>query len=126
MNVAGENNMSFQRKSKQHGISFIGLVFVASILAMAGVVAAQIFPTAMEYMAVQRAAQKAATEGQTPAEIRMVFDKASAVEDIKSITSKDLDISKQGDKVVVAFSYEREIHLVGPAFLTMKYEGRSK
>lgn len=118
--------MSVQRKSRQRGISFVGLVFVASILAMAGVVAAQIFPTAIEYMAVQKAAQKAANEGQTPAEIRSVFDKASQIDDIKSIASKDLDISKQGDKIVVAFSYVREIHLVGPAFLTLKYEGRSK
>jgi hypothetical protein len=118
--------MSFQLKSKQRGISFIGLVFVGSVVAMAGVVAAQVFPTAMEFMAVQKAAQKAATEGQTPAEIRTVFDKASVINDIKSISGKDLDISKQGDKVVVAFSYEREIHLAGPAFLVMKYEGRSK
>jgi Domain of unknown function (DUF4845) len=118
--------MSVQLKSKQRGISFIGLVFVGSVVAMAGVVAAQVFPTAMEFMAVQKAAQKAATEGQTPAEIRTVFDKASTINDIKSISSKDLDISKQGDKVVVAFSYEREIHLAGPAFLVMKYEGRSK
>ena len=118
--------MSVQRKSQQRGISFIGLVFVASILAMAGVVAAQVFPTAIEFLAVQKAAQKAANEGQTPAEIRTIFDKATQIDDIKSISSKDLDISKQGDKVVVGFSYEREIHLVGPAFLTLKYEGRSK
>jgi hypothetical protein len=118
--------MSVQLKSKQRGISFIGLVFVGSVVAMAGVVAAQVFPTAIEFMAVQKAAQKAATEGQTPAEIRTVFDKASVINDIKSISGKDLDISKQGDKVVVAFSYEREIHLAGPAFLVMKYEGRSK
>jgi hypothetical protein len=118
--------MSVNHKSRQRGISFIGLVFVASILAMAGVVAAQVFPTAIEFLAIQKAAQKAATEGQTPAEIRSIFDKASQIDDIKSITSKDLDIGKQGDKVVVAFSYEREIHLVGPAFLTLKYEGRSK
>ena len=118
--------MFVQRKSRQRGISFIGLVFVASILAMAGVVAAQVFPTAIEFLAVQKAAQKAANEGQTPAEIRSIFDKATQIDDIKSISSKDLEISKQGDKVVVGFSYEREIHLVGPAFLTLKYEGRSK
>ncbi len=118
--------MSFQSKSRQRGISFVGLVFVASLIAMAAVVLAQIFPTAIEFMAVQKAVQKAALDGQTPAEIRAVFDKASTIDDIKSIASKDLDISKQGDKVVVAFAYEREIHLVGPAYLTLKYEGRSK
>jgi hypothetical protein len=27
---------------------------------------------------------------------------------------------------VVKFDYQREIHLVGPAFLTLKYTGQSK
>ena len=118
--------MSVQRKSRQRGLSFIGLIVFGSLLAMAGVIAAQIFPTVIEFMAIQKAAQKAAIEGQTPAEVRAVFDKASTIDDIKSVSPKDLDISKQGDKVVVAFAYSREIHLVGPAFLTLKYEGRSK
>jgi len=118
--------MSVPRKASQRGISFIGLLFVASVLAMAGVVIAQIFPTAIEFMAVERAANKAAREGQTPAEIRMIFDKAAQIDDIRSINGKDLDISKQGDKVVVEFSYQREIHLAGPAFLTLKYQGQSK
>jgi hypothetical protein len=126
LKLAGGKYMSMQRRSQQRGISFIGLVFVASVLAMAGVVAAQVFPTALEFMAIQRVAQKVATEGQTPAEIRMAFDKASQIDDIKSVHGKDLEITKEGDKIVVAFSYEREIHLAGPAFLTLKYEGRSK
>jgi uncharacterized membrane protein len=124
--LAGANKMAFQYKSGQRGISFLGLLIVASVIAMAGVVLAQVLPTALEFMAIQKAVQKAAVEGQTPAEIRAVFDKAGTIDDIKSLYSKDLDISKQGDKVVVAFSYEREIHLVGPAFLTLKYAGRSK
>jgi len=118
--------MAVQLKSRQRGISFIGLVVFASLLAMAGVVAAQVFPTLVEYFAIQKAAQKAAIEGSTPEEIRTVFSRAADIDDIKSITPKDLDITKQGDKVVVAYSYQREIHLVGPAFLTLKYEGHSK
>ena len=35
-------------------------------------------------------------------------------------------ISKEGDKIVVSFSYQREIHLAGPGYLTLKYNGRSK
>ena len=93
---------------------------------MGGVVAAQVFPTVMEFLAVEKAAQKAAAEGETPAEIRMVFTKAAAIDNIKSITAEDLDISKQGDKVVVAYSYQREIHLTGPAYLTLKYQGQTK
>lgn len=119
--------MSMQRKSQQRGISFIGLVFTGSVLAMAGVVAAQVFPTVLEFQAISKAVNKAAlSEGGTVAEIRMVFDKAAAVDDIKSISGKDIIVTKESDKVVVSFEYQREIHLVGPAFLTLKYAGRSK
>ncbi len=112
-------------KSKQRGISFIGLLFVGGILAMTGVIAAQVFPTVIEYMAIEKAAQRA-TAGQSVVEVRGLFDKSAEIDNIKSITGKDLEVTKEGDKVVVAFSYQREIHLVGPAFLTLKYAGRSK
>ncbi len=117
--------MTVQTKSKQRGISFIGLLFVGGVLAMAGVVAAQVFPTVLEFMAVQKAVQRASA-GQSVVEVRSIFDKATEIDAISSITGKDLEVSKQGDKVVVAFAYQREIHLVGPAFLTLKYTGQSK
>jgi type II secretory pathway pseudopilin PulG len=117
--------MMTKAKSTQRGISLIGLIFVAAVLAMTGVVAAQVFPTVLEFMAVQKAVQKAAA-GQSVQEVRDIFDKASAIDDIKSISGKDLEISKEGDKVVVAFNYQREIHLAGPGFLLLKYQGRSK
>ncbi len=114
-----------QSKSKQRGISFIGLLFVGGILAMTGVVAAQAFPTVIEYLAIEKAAQRASM-GQSVVEVRTLFDKQTEVDMIKSISGKDLEVTKEGDKVVVAFAYEREIHLAGPAYLTLKYAGRSK
>jgi hypothetical protein len=117
--------MTLQFKSKQRGISFIGLVVVGSMLAMTGVVVAQMFPTYLEYQSILKAVNKA-KEGQSVAEARMIFDKQASVDDIKTITGKDVDVTKEGDKVVVSFAYQREIHLAGPAYLTLKYAGRSK
>lgn len=117
--------MTVQRKSRQRGITFFGLIFVGAVLAITGVVAAQVFPTVVEYQAVLKAVNKA-REGATVAEIRMIFDKAAAIDDIKSIAGGDLEVTKEGDKVVVGFAYQREIHLAGPAFLTLKYAGHSK
>lgn len=117
--------MTVQLRSKQRGISFIGLVFVGAVLACTGVVAAQVFPTAVEFMNIQKAVNRA-KEGNTVPEVQTIFDKAAAIDDIKSINGRDLVVTKEGDKVVVSFSYEREIHLTGPAYLTLKYNGRSK
>ena len=112
-------------QSKQSGISFVGLLFVVGVLACAGVLAAQAFPTVIEYQAALKAVQKAAA-GNTVAEVRQIFDRAAQIDDIKSITGKDLEVTKNGDKVVVKFAYNREIHMFGPAYLLLKYVGQSK
>ena len=117
--------MTVQLRSRQRGISFLGLLFVGTVLAIVGVVAAQVFPTFIEYQAVVKAANKA-SGGSSPAEVRIIFDKAANIDNINSIKGSDLDVTKDGDKIVVTFAYQREIHLVGPAFLTLKYAGRSR
>lgn len=111
-------------KTRQRGISFIGLLFVAVILACGGVVAAQVVPTLIEYQAILKAVNKA-KDGTTVPEVRAIFDRSQAIDDFKSVSGKDLDVRKEGDRVVVAFAYEREIHLFGPAFLLLKYKGES-
>ncbi len=117
--------MSIQFKSKQRGMSFLGLLFVGGFLAVAGVIGAQIVPTAIEYQAIHKAANKS-REGNTVAEVRAIFDRAAAIDNIESIKGKDLEVTKNGDKIVVSFSYQREIHLAGPGYLTLKYSGRTK
>ncbi|MEO6321067.1 MAG: DUF4845 domain-containing protein [Polaromonas sp.] len=112
-------------KHQQRGISFIGILFVGALLACTGIVAAQVLPTLIEFQAITKAASKAAA-GNTVAEVRSIFDKAGQIDDIHSISGKDLDVSKEGDKTVVAFAYTREVHLAGPAYLLLKYNGRSK
>ena len=117
--------MTLQLKSRQRGLSFLGLLVIGGLLAVTGVIGAQILPTAIEYQAVLKAVNKA-REGNSVAEVRRIFDNAAAVDDISSITGKDIGVTKEGDKVVVSFAYQREIHLTGPAYLTLKYTGRSK
>ncbi len=112
-------------KSRQRGISFLGLIFVGGVLAVSGVIAAEVFPTFLEFQAVGKAVQKASAGSSVP-EVRTIFDKAADIDNVKSIKGKDLEVTKEGDKVVVSFAYEREIHLAGPAYLTLKYAGRSR
>jgi len=109
----------------QRGISFIGLLFVAIVVACVGVVVAQVIPTLIEYQAITKAANKA-KEGTTVPEVRAIFDRAQAIDDFQSVSGKDLEVRKDGDKVVVSFGYDREIHLFGPAFLLLKYRGQSR
>ncbi|RYF75494.1 MAG: DUF4845 domain-containing protein [Comamonadaceae bacterium] len=112
-------------RTAQRGISFIGLLFVAVVLACAGIVVAQVIPTLIEWQAIDKAVNKA-KDGATVAEVRSIFERAQAIDDFKSVNARDLDVQKVGDKVVVAYAYEREIHLFGPASLLLRYSGQSR
>ncbi|MDD2843525.1 MAG: DUF4845 domain-containing protein [Rhodoferax sp.] len=116
--------MTSSFKSGQRGITLIGVLFWGILLAGTGVLTAQVVPTVVEFQTIQKAVNKA-KEGNTVPEVRMIFDKTASIDDIKSISGKDLEITKENDKVVVRFAYQREIHLTGPAFLTLKYSGKS-
>ncbi len=117
--------MTIQFRSRQRGLSFLGLLVVGGLLAACGVIIAEVVPTAIEYQGIRRAADKA-QEGTSVAEVRAIFDKVASVDNIKSISGKDLEVSKEGERIVVSFAYQREIHMFGPAYLTLKYSGRSK
>lgn len=111
-------------KSKQQGVSLIGMLFVGGMLVFLGVVGAQVIPTYVEYQTIGKAVEKAKLSGSV-AELRNSFDKAAQIDNIKSITGKDLEVTKEGGKMVISFAYSKEIHLGGPAFLLLKYTGRS-
>ena len=116
--------MAVQLKSKQAGMSFIGIVLVGAIVASAIAVFLQVMPLMSEFNAVKSAVKKAAL-APSPTEARVIFDKMAAIDSIKSIKSGDLDIAVSGSATVITFAYQQEVHLVGPAYLTMKYAGKS-
>lgn len=118
-------HISQKLRGQQRGITFLGLLFIGVIVALLAIVGAQVVPTATEYMSIQKAAKKAAAEGGTVQQVRAAFDRTASVDYITSIAGKDLEITKINDEVVVSFDYVREIHLVGPAYLLLKYSGSS-
>jgi hypothetical protein len=60
-------------------------------------------------------------------EARQAFERQKDIEySISSISGKDLMITKDYDKVVIAFAYEKEVPIAGPVYILIKYEGRSR
>ena len=114
------------KAGRQRGITLFGLLFWAIIVGFAALIGMRVFPAVNEYFTIKRAVNKNATEGSTVAEIRNAFEKQKDVEySIVSITGKDLVITKENEKVVVSFAYDKEVELVKPVFLLIKFEGRS-
>lgn len=114
---------------RQGGFTLIGLIFWAVVICMIALLIMKVAPAVSEYRTIQSMVQKAATEGGTTVpEIRAAYDRyvqiEYGVEEIRS--GRDLDISKEDERVVIRFEYDKEIKLVEPVYLLIKFKGQSR
>ena len=112
----------------QRGITLFGLLFWALLVGFVAYLLVRVLPTVNEYWTIQKSIEKiAAAQPSTVAEARGAFDKQKEIEySSASISGKDLTITKENDKVVIGFSYDKLIPVMGPVFVLIRYEGRSK
>jgi hypothetical protein len=117
-----------QGRGRQRGVTMFGLLFWAIVVGFVALIGMRVLPTLNEYFTIQRAVNKIATEGATTVpEIRNAFEKQKDIEySISSISGKDHQVTKENDKVVIQFAYDKEIEVVSPVYILIKYEGRSK
>jgi hypothetical protein len=115
------------RMRQQRGMSLIGLMAWAIIIGFIGYVAVRVLPTMNEFFTIQRAVNRVAADSPpTVGEVRKAFDKQKDIEySITSISGKDLEVTKENDKLVIRFAYDKEIPLLEPVYLLLKYKGRS-
>lgn len=119
---------SHRPRSAQRGLTLFGLMFWALAAGFVGYLLVRVLPTVNEYVTIQRAIDKiAAEQPATVAEARASFDRQKDVEfSISAVSGKDLEVTKENDRVVLAFAYDKEIPVMGPVYILIKYEGRSK
>ena len=80
----------------------------------------------IEYIAIERAVQKIKNEGSTVRDIQTAFERHRTIDDITSITSRDLDITKEGDKVVISYAYQKKIPILDNVSLVIDFAGTTR
>jgi hypothetical protein len=116
-------------KFHQHGISLIGMIFVALLLAGAVLIGLKTVGPYTEYFAVQRIVGLLADEGNdgaSEAEMRTSFERRAVVDSVEAVKPKDLVFSKQGGKVVVEVEYMRKAPLFGNVSLSFDFKASSR
>lgn len=111
-------------RDRQQGLSLIGLIIVGGLLAFVLLVGFRSVPAFTEYFAIQKAISAVAQEGDGGAsmsDLRRSFDRRSDIDDINTVSSKDLDIFKQGGKVIVEVNYERKVPIAGNVSLLFDF-----
>jgi hypothetical protein len=113
---------------RQRGLTLIGLLFWGILVAVVALVVIRVLPTINEFTTIQRAVKKIAQDQPaTVPEARKAFDRQKDIEySISSISGQDLQITKENDKIVIRFEYNKEVPLVEPVYLLIKYSGEGR
>lgn len=119
--------MTYKKTRKtQQGLSLIGVLFIGLIVVVLLLLGAKLVPAIVEYIAIERAVQKVKNEGQTVGQIRDSFTRYATIDDIKSISAKDLDITKEGDRVVISYAYTYNIPVMDNVRIVIDFSGTTR
>lgn len=113
---------------KQKGLSLIGLLLVSTVLIVVAVLGMKVAPHVIEYFTIMKHVKAIAASGEgqgSVADVRKAYERRAVVEDTPSVGPKDLDISKEGNQLVISFAYEKKIHLFHNVSLCINFEGNS-
>jgi hypothetical protein len=116
-----------QTMQAQRGVSLGALVGILFILAILALFAMKLLPSFMEYRTTKSTIEAIARQpNATVADIKKAFDARAVIDGINSVKATDLDITKEGNEIVVGFSYRKEVPLFGNVGLYIDYAATSK
>ncbi len=111
----------------QRGITLPGMAVICIIIVFVAIGGLKIAPAYIEYFTVKKAIVGVAqTTGKgTVAEVRQGFDRRAQIDDIEVISGKDLEITKEGNDIVISFSYPKRISLFGNVSVVIDFAASS-
>jgi uncharacterized protein DUF4845 len=112
-------------RTRQCGLTMIGFLFVAAVVVACAMIGFRVAPAYIEYFAVQKSLDRSLAEAKDPTaavEIRKSFDRFADTSYVDSVTSKDIEIAKQGNEVTASISWSRKLHLVANVSLYLDFD----
>jgi hypothetical protein len=110
----------------QRGLSLIGLIIIAAILAFVSIVGFKLLPSYIEYFTVERVvrdlSRSAELRGASVKDVKSAFDRRAQIDNISSITGEDLEIEKQGEGFRIVASYGVKVPLFGNVSACLDFE----
>jgi uncharacterized protein DUF4845 len=101
---------------KQRGITLSGFLVWAVIAIIVALIGFKLLPPYMEFLSVQAQFKAIANDPEGRQGVRRVvedlFQRRAAIENINVISGKDIQIAKEGDRVVLSAEYSQCVPLV--------------
>lgn len=116
-------------QGRQRGLTMIGLLLWAIVIAMVAVVVLRTVPAVVEFTTIRKMVRNVANSGgNSVPEIRNAFEKQLQADyGVDAIKPGDLQITKDAnDQIIIHFKYDKEVELFGPVSLLFHFSGSSR
>jgi|SRR3989338_328597 len=121
--------MNTAMPSKQRGLSFSGFLFGAVVLIFVSLAGFKLIPNYMQDTTIRNTFISIVNDPEMqkagPRDIRAAFNKRASIDDIRAITAEDIEISKDGERLVLSASYAVKIPLAGNVSLYLDFNPSS-
>lgn len=118
--------MRIMNRAYQRGITLTGLIFGGMILALVAIFGMKVVPDVIEYAKIvsniKAVAQDPTLRQASPADVRKAYERRAIVDHTSAIKPQDVEITRNGNTLVLAFAYRKEIPLFGPVALVIDFE----
>ncbi|MDH4284685.1 MAG: DUF4845 domain-containing protein [Gallionellaceae bacterium] len=110
---------------RQRGISLSGLLVAAVVLGVVAIFGMKLIPAYMQDAEIKNIFNAVANDPEMRAasvrEIQIAYSKRAIVANVTAIKMEDVEISKEGDRVLLSASYAVKVPLVGNASLLLEF-----
>ena len=114
-------------RKQQYGVSIMGLLIVLVLVIVLALFGMKVIPSVMEYRTAKQAIQAVGRSGATtPQDVRRAFENRATIDNITSVRPQDLEITRDGNSVVIAFAYRKEIPLFTGVGLYLDFAANSR
>lgn len=114
-------------QEQQRGVTIMGLLIMLVLFIVIALFAMKVLPSFMEFRTAKSAIDAVARQGMTnSAEVRRAFENRATIDNIVSVRPQDLEITREGNSVVIGFAYRKEIPLFSGVGLYIDYAASSK
>ncbi|MGQ0579885.1 MAG: DUF4845 domain-containing protein [Betaproteobacteria bacterium] len=114
---------------RQRGVTFVGMIFIAALIILGAIIGLKLVPAYIEYATVVQHLREIARSPEargSPREIQMLFSKRAQIDDIRVVAPDDIEITREGDSVVLTASYQNKIRLFGNLSACIDFEASSR
>jgi len=103
------------------------MVVMCIVIVIVAIGGLKIAPAYIEYYKVKKAIVGIAQTNSraTVTEVREAFNRRAAIDDIDVIAGRDLDVTKEGNDIVISFAYPKRISLFGNVSVVFDFAASS-